>query len=241
MTQLENWHIDSASRNYSRSLRSVCFENELLMFSHRQHAAICDAISQQSRFVLRLTSLIGMRHVNDGVSVTTLTWKYTKRLAALQDLSQPMFRTPTTIVLGALCQLLQDSDLSKKINDLVTTVLHGTLLHPPAAYVGTDVPPSYGKTPVVDAKLDGNPAGWKPVPPMSHVCPSSSALLLIWVKLGPLVFALSKPSMRSLAILYRTLAWCSTPCSKLVTYVLLLYMAFLISNFPLGDIVEGPS
>ena len=70
-----------------------------------------------------------------------------------------------TTLLGALCQLPQDSDLSKQINDLVITVLYKTLPHPPSAYVGTDVPssvgtsvtPAYAKAPAADIKVDGKP------------------------------------------------------------------------------------
>ncbi|KAH8099451.1 heme peroxidase [Cristinia sonorae] len=45
-----------------------------------------------------------------------------------------------TMGLSILCQLPQDSEISKKLNDAVISVLYRTLAHPPATYVGSDVP-----------------------------------------------------------------------------------------------------
>ena len=45
-----------------------------------------------------------------------------------------------TLGLSILCQLPQDSDLSKKLNDSIVSLLYSTLSHPPASYLGSDVP-----------------------------------------------------------------------------------------------------
>lgn len=41
--------------------------------------------------------------------------------------------------LSILCQLPQDSEISKKLNDAVIAVLYKTLAHPPATYVGSNI------------------------------------------------------------------------------------------------------
>ncbi|GJJ13725.1 hypothetical protein Clacol_007981 [Clathrus columnatus] len=46
---------------------------------------------------------------------------------------------PFTNALSIICQLPQDSALSK-LNDLAITLLYNTLQHPPATYIGTDSP-----------------------------------------------------------------------------------------------------
>ncbi|GJJ14559.1 hypothetical protein Clacol_008824 [Clathrus columnatus] len=45
-----------------------------------------------------------------------------------------------TNALSIICQLPQDSALSKQLNDLAITLLYNTLQHPPATYIGTDSP-----------------------------------------------------------------------------------------------------
>ena len=47
--------------------------------------------------------------------------------------------TQFTMGLSILCQLPQDLDISKKLNDAVMEVLYGTLSHPPASFIGSDV------------------------------------------------------------------------------------------------------
>lgn len=45
-----------------------------------------------------------------------------------------------TLGLSILCQLPQDSDISKKLNNSIVSLLYSTLSHPPASYLGSDVP-----------------------------------------------------------------------------------------------------
>ncbi|KAI0081382.1 heme peroxidase [Panus rudis PR-1116 ss-1] len=64
-----------------------------------------------------------------------------------------------TTALSILCQLPQDSELSKKLNDAVITILYNTIQHPPATYVGGDFPFSGQPSNVVTT----NEANGKPV------------------------------------------------------------------------------
>ncbi|CAL1708758.1 unnamed protein product [Somion occarium] len=45
-----------------------------------------------------------------------------------------------TTALSILCQLPPDSEISKKLNDSAITVLYNSLPHPPATYIGSDIP-----------------------------------------------------------------------------------------------------
>ena len=80
----------------------------------------------------------------------------------------PQITPQFTNALSFVGKLPQGTDLSNKLNDGLITVLYNTLIHPPATYIGTDVPSSVQPQVTINATAAtaDAPAPTGPVPRM---------------------------------------------------------------------------